>query len=218
MNEKMLLIDDHIMISEGIKSVLSLTDLNYEIECVESLEKAYKLLFENKDKTLYDLVSVDLSMPPYEIKNINCGKDLAYLIRKNLPNTKILILTGYCDSITLNQLLENVNPNGFIEKSDLKAEQIEYIFEQILNGVYFKSNQISILHDNYKITTKNFDNLDIQIIKLLSKGFSTKSLPEKLPLSLSAIKKRKQKIKVELNIEYGNDENLIKEAIKLKII
>ncbi len=218
MSLKILLVDDHIMIVEGIKNILSYSKFITEIKCVDSIEKAYNLVVENNKINNFDLISIDLSMPPYIDKNIENGTNLAKLIRKNYPRIIIIILTGFSDGKTINELFVKINPNGFIEKSDLKGEDIITIFEQIISGKNYVSKRILLDQENFKINNELFDYLNLEIIQFLSNGFSTKSISEKLPLSLSAIKKRKQKIKQLLNIENGNDEDIVLEAIKRKII
>ena len=71
-----------------------------------------------------------------------------------------------------------------------------------------------------EITSKDLylDNYNRQIIFLLSKGVKSKSLPNYLPLSMSAIDKRKAQIKDYFLIEKGNDEDIIREAKKLDLI
>lgn len=218
MSLKILLVDDHIMIVEGIKNILSYSKRFTEIKCVDSIEKAYHLIFENNKINNFDFISIDLSMPSYVDKNIENGASLAKLIRKNYPEIKIIILTGFSDSKTISELFNKISPNGFIEKSDLKGDDVINIFEQIDSGKNYFSKRILNNIENFKINNELFDYLNLEIIQFLSKGFSTKSISEKLPLSLSAIKKRKQKIKQTLNIENGNDEDIVLEATKRKII
>lgn len=64
----------------------------------------------------------------------------------------------------------------------------------------------------------NWDEYDYQILELLSKGEKTNALTEFIPLSLSAIEKRKATIKKQLLLDGGNDKELIQEAIKRGLI
>ncbi len=218
MSLKILLVDDHIMMVEGIKNILHYSKMIIDINCVDSIEKAYNLVFENNKNNNFDLISIDLSMPPYIDKNIENGASLAKLIRKDYPQIKIIILTGFSDGKTIYELFEKLSPDGFIEKSDLKGDDVINIFEQIVCGENYFSKRILNNLENFKKNNELFDYLNLEIIQFLSKGFSTKSISEKLPLSLSAIKKRKQKIKQALNIENRNDEDIVLESIKRKII
>ncbi|HYD91891.1 MAG TPA: response regulator, partial [Flavobacterium sp.] len=63
--------------------------------------------------------------------------------------------------------------------------------------------------DNYKL-----DNYDKQILMRLSEGIQTKNIPNYVPLSLSAIEKRKAQMKNMLLQGRGGDDHELIEAIK----
>ena len=63
--------------------------------------------------------------------------------------------------------------------------------------------------DNY-----NLDNYDKQILMRLSEGILTKNIPNYVPLSLSAIEKRKARMKNMLLEGQGGDDYELIEAIK----
>jgi DNA-binding NarL/FixJ family response regulator len=218
MSKKILLVDGHEFLLEGIKLLLSDSKTITQIFTDNTLKKAYEFIFSNKDCSKVDAVCIDLSMPEFKEKNIKNGQDLAFLIRKNYPQLKIVILTGSCCDQIYTEISRSIKPNGFIEKSDLKASEIEIIFEKILNGENYESENILDVSKNCDLRFKIMDEINIKIITLLSKGISTKTMEKVLPISLSAIKKRKRKIKQILEIETGNDEDIIKEAFVRKII
>jgi hypothetical protein len=58
------------------------------------------------------------------------------------------------------------------------------------------------------------DEINRKILYLLSNGVKTRSLPEHINLSMSAIEKRKKQLKLLFSIDNGKDEALINEARK----
>ena len=56
------------------------------------------------------------------------------------------------------------------------------------------------------------DIFDKQILYQLGKGIKTKDIPQYVPLSLSAIEKRKQNIRELLEVTGGSDIDIIREA------
>jgi hypothetical protein len=58
------------------------------------------------------------------------------------------------------------------------------------------------------------DEVNRKILHLLAQGMKTRSLPEHINLSMSAIEKRKKQLKLLFSIEDGKDESLIQEARK----
>jgi len=62
------------------------------------------------------------------------------------------------------------------------------------------------------------DEINRKILYHLSKRVKTKNLVNHVPLSLSAIEKRKSDIKMILGVENADDEELLKKAKKLGFI
>jgi hypothetical protein len=61
----------------------------------------------------------------------------------------------------------------------------------------------------------NWDDYDSKILQLIAQGEKTINLPKFIPLSLSAIEKRKANIKKQLVLNLGSDKELIDVATNL---
>ncbi len=131
---------------------------------------------------------------------------------------KIIFISGNYDPLILKRIAEYICPEGLIDKIDLNQNNLANIFNLIIAGERYRSETIKkTIGDN--VAQKDFfDNIDIRILLLISQGIKTKNLNQYIPLTTSAIEKRKKKIKFELGINNGNDEDLIREAKKLQII
>ena len=208
---KILLVDDHKMTTDFYKEVLGQNLIDSpEINSCNSLEDAYYFLFNQKNNLVLDYVILDLSMPAFEIKKIYSGEDLALLIREHFPLIKLIIITGYSDVLRTGAILKNINPEGFIAKSDIGHDDFISAFKKITNNEIYRSQSIIKLFKPKKVDVIYFDKWNTQIILLINNGIKTKNLPQHLPLSINAIDKRKAKIKMLLGIESGNDEDLIR--------
>lgn len=64
----------------------------------------------------------------------------------------------------------------------------------------------------------NWDNYDNEILILISQGVKTINLPNYIPLSMSAIEKRKANIKDQLLKGKGSDKDLVSKAKKNWIV
>lgn len=217
---KILMVDDHPSMIEGYKIILSYNDLGYEIETTSAFncKDAYDVIVNPSKKNYFDIVFLDYSLPPYEEKNINNGEDLALLIKKQSPITKIVILTSHIETLILYNIIKRVSPNGLLVKSDFTADELLKAFEAIINEEIYNSATVKsslkelLSKDNY------LDDFNRQMIALLSQGIKTKNLPQHMNLSMSSIEKRKVQIKLYLNIEKGTDEDIIREAKKRGLI
>jgi two-component system response regulator NreC len=217
MPKNILLVDDHKMITEFCYNTLTNSNIKFNIRISNTLEDAYHEIFSNASETI-DLILLDLSMPPYIEKKINNGLDLAKVIRKEYPNIKIIIMTAFINLDDLQCLLKDVYPDGLLEKADINPANFNTVIIEIINGKIYKSK--SILNTLEESTSKEnfFDTTNIKIIKFIQQGILTKNIPLYLPITLSAVKKRKLKIKKILNVEFGNNEDIVREAKKRKII
>ncbi len=218
MEVTVLMVDDHPPIIEGYKSILSYNPYGYGVNTVaaHSCESAYKLI--SSTTIPFDLVMIDITLPPYESQNIYSGEDLIPVIRKYLPDAKIMILTSHSESIILFKILKECQPNGLLVKSDFLAEEFSEAFDLIIRGENYHTITVRNLKQDFNETIKVWDSYNRQILYLLSRGLQTKSLSEHLNLSKSAIDKRKAIIKDFLGIEKGTDEDIIREARKQGLI
>lgn len=216
MKVKVLIVDDHPSMIEGYKVILSYNSFGYEPEFDSAFdcETAYKLLKKN----VYDVVFLDYSLPAYEEESIQSGADLGKILRKLHPTTKIVILTSHSEAILLYDLINSINPEGVLVKSDFTADDLQNAFDKILNGQIYKSITADKAIKELISKDTYLDTHNRKIITLLAEGIKTKNLPQYINLSISAIEKRKMQIKIYFGIEKGNDEDILREAKKMGLL
>jgi two-component system response regulator NreC len=219
MELKLLIIDDHSLLIDGYKAILSTNSFGYNFTVAEAnnCEIAYKII-TNLGATPFDVVFIDIKLPPFNEQKIYSGEDLALLVRKQLPSTKIIILTSHDEAFVLQKIIANINPEGLLVKSDFTSAEFLTALNKIIEGEHYYSSSVKKLEFKKLSKNKLFDNYNIQIIMLLDKGIKTKNLQEYLHLSASAIDKRKSAIKTYFGIEKGTDEDIIREARKQGLI
>lgn len=113
---RILVADDHEVIRRGVRALLA-AGRNCEIcgEAVDgqdAVEKAHKLH--------PDLIIMDVSMP-----NLN-GLEATRVIRRNLPDTQILILTQHDSQEMMRQAL-NAGARGFVVKSSVAHDLLNAV-------------------------------------------------------------------------------------------
>lgn len=209
-----LIIDDHHSIIEGYKNVLS-KNKNYKLRILKanSCDQAIKAINKAKNSNPFDLIFIDIQLPSSQDGTITSGEDLAQLISNEFPQTKIIISTMFDSSHRLNNIIKTVPHHGILIKSDSTAKIILKAFDTVLQGKFFYSKTVEKIKNKIISNHEVLDNYDIKIIYYLSKGVKTKNLIKYIPLSLSAIEKRKNYIKKLFNIN-GDDEQLLIEAKK----
>ena len=214
-----ILIDDHPITIDAYINILSMQENNeavIEFTTAYSCREAYKKITTtyNSQKT-FQVAFVDISLPPYDAKQIYCGIDLAMLIRRHFPACKIIFLTMHSEGLIVKKAMEQINPDGFILKNDIDTKYLLTAYKSIIGGDTYYSPSISKINNDNKL---NFDTIDCHILELISKKIKTKDMPEHLNLSLSAIEKRKATIKNKLLKDKGTDIEIIEQAEKRGLI
>ena len=217
-----LIVDDHPMTVDSYSNILSVSNFQERTpnfirsyNCEDAYKKIFFYLNQN---TTIDLALLDISLPPYIELNIENGVDLASLIRKKFPNCKIVLLTMHGEPLAVDKIIKDINPEGFVSKNDINFELFPIICKKIINGEMYKSRTIIESQKELLDRNINWDKHDSQILILISKGIKTVNLPNYIPLSMSAIEKRKANIKGQLLMGKGSDSDLISIAKKLGLI
>ncbi|NMH87203.1 response regulator [Flavivirga algicola] len=215
---KILMIDDHPMIIEGYQNTLLFTkkesqelDIDIANNCDEAIAYMDKSI---ENETPYDVLFVDISLPPSADGLMNSGEDLAEYARRILPRSKIIILTMFNESFRIHNIIKTIDPEGFLIKSDLTSSELASAFQAVLNNPPFYSGTVSS-HIRKTITSDLvIDDKNRKILHLLSQGVKTKNLASHLDISLSAVEKRKKHLREIFEVSDGQDETLLNEARK----
>jgi len=210
-----LMVDDHPIIIEGYQNVLMATkqdDQTLHIDTANNCDEAVSMIVKASKKYPYHVCFFDISLPASEDGKYASGEDLALLAKKLMPRAKIVILTMFNETFRIHNIIKEIDPHGFLIKSDLTSMELADGFQQILKSPPYYSSTVS----NYLKKTVSsdiyVDDINRKILHLLSQGIKTRSLNEYIDISTSAIEKRKKQLKILFSIVDGKDETLIKEA------
>ncbi|RNC87731.1 MAG: DNA-binding response regulator [Winogradskyella sp.] len=209
---KILMVDDHPIIIEGYMNVLMATktdNQNLIIDTANNCDMAEIMINRAAKGIHYDVCFFDISLPPSQDGRYTSGEDLAKLAKTMLPAAKIIILTMFNESFRIHNIIREINPDGFLIKSDLTSMELADAFQHILKSPPYYS---STVHNYVRQTLTSeiyVDDINRKILYLLSQGIKTKSLLEHISLSMSAIEKRKKQLKLLFSVEDGKDETLL---------
>ncbi len=215
---KILIIDDHPSIIEGYKSIFYTKYSPEELLIAIALNCESAFLTLTKHQHEFDLILLDLELPPFPQEKLFSGEDLAMLIRKQNKQTKIIILTSHTEAFVLYNISKKINPEGILVKSDFKPDELLHAMQLVLEENYYYSATVKNAIKEVAVRNDALDSYDRRIILLLSKGIKTKNMPEHMGITLSAIDKRKAQIKVFFDIQKGNDEDILREAKKRGLV
>ncbi|WP_125718145.1 response regulator [Flavobacterium ustbae] len=212
--KNILIVDDHPFIIEGYKNAITrynTKQYEFSISQAHDCKSGYDII-ENNNSTRFDIAFLDISMPPYEEKEIFSGEDLARLLLKKMPSCKIILLTMYTELLKIKTIIRTIQPNGLIIKNDLTFDELLLAFDRVIkNEKYYSQSVVKMLNQ----TTHNaieIDQYDKQILIHLEKRSSIDEMLQNIPISLNAIEKRKKHLKELLKIKNDSDQDLVKEA------
>ena len=210
---KILMTDDHPMIIEGYQNTLIATKKHNQELIIDIATNCDESLFLiNKSIALgepYHVYFFDISMPPSKDGKIKSGEDLAMLVRKKSPTSKIVMLTMFDESYRIHSIINNINPEGFLIKSDITSRELASAFQAVLNNPPFYSGTVNQSIKKAKTSNIDIDEVNHKILHLISKGIKNKDIAVVMEFSLSSIEKRKKHLKELFKVGDGNDHKLI---------
>lgn len=215
------MIDDHPLNLEGYKKVLldnRSKDLNLIIDTANSCDEADEKLEQFEHGRFYDLVFLDIGLPPSSDGKLLSGEDLGKKIKESCPDSKLIVLTMFNESVRLLSILKSLNPEGFLIKSDVTPVEFLQAFDHVINGKRYSSHTVNEVMRQQLTNDFDLDKTDREILLRLSEGVKTKELPNLIPISLTAIEKRKKAMREILEVEDVRDISLINKARKLGFI
>lgn len=172
-----LLVDDHTIVTDGLKALLD-GDSAY---VVKGGAANGQIAIEMLRILKIDLVLMDIDMPVLN------GIEATKIIKKEMPEKKIIMLTMHDEKAMIKMMLD-IGADGYLLKNSGKAEIIKAI-ENVMAGEQYYSDEVtSVLletktsKDELGIISELTDR-EIQIIKLIADGLSNKEIGEKLFIS-----------------------------------
>jgi DNA-binding NarL/FixJ family response regulator len=215
-----LIIEDQEMMIEGYKGIFFFYKEIYDAKITEAnnCEEAYNLITNKENNSLYQVVILDYSLKAFPEKKVFNGLDLGVLIRDNMPNAKIIMITSHYESIKLFEIVKKIQPNGLLIKHDYKAKLLIDAVKTVLDNETYYSPEAKESIKQPLFTTGALDKIDREIIVLIAEGLQISSIAKKLNASDDTIKKRKSKIKDLLGILKGSDEDILRECRALGLI
>ncbi|HBF87686.1 MAG TPA: DNA-binding response regulator [Bacteroidales bacterium] len=213
---KIILVDDHQIVRDGIKSLLS---DNSEIEIIGEAKDAHEFFDILKTK-IPTMVLLDISLPTMS------GIEISKILAVEYPQIKILMLSMYTsEDFIFNALKAGIH--GYLPKNTTRKELLLAINE-IYNGNEYFSKAISdtILKSYVKSAKQgnsvsddkmsSLSNREREILLYVVEGMSNPSIAQRLSISIRTVETHKTSIMRKLDLNSTVD--LVKFAIKNKII
>lgn len=215
---KILMVDDHPIILEGYKKILldnRSADLGMKIETANSCEEANTKIESSLGGLNYDIIFLDIGLPPSMDGEFLSGEDIGKKIRKVSPNSKLAVLTMFVENLRLLAIFKNLKPEAFMVKSDVSTSEFLEAFDCLLQGRTYSSQTIQDLMRKQIVNDYDITKTDREILLHLSRGLKSKDIPKVVPLSLASVEKRKKFMREIFEVEDTRDITLLNRAKEL---
>jgi two-component system, NarL family, response regulator NreC len=209
---RILICDDHILFSEGVKAILR-PETSMEIvgEAKDGRQAVEKVKELDPDLVLMDVQMPDLS-----------GFEATRRVLAIKPNLKVLMLTMHDEEQLVARCLE-AGAAGYIVK-DAPSTQLIYAIETVMKGerylspVVLKKVVSGYVHNSPRPQT-SYDRLsprEREILKLLAEGRSIKEIAVQLNVSVKTVDVHKYNLMRKIDVHDRSE--LIRYAIQKRLI
>jgi DNA-binding NarL/FixJ family response regulator len=152
------------------------------------------------------------------------GIEAAKRIRKDLPKTKILILSMYSHEHYISELLET-GISGYLLKDSSGRDIINAIHAAMKDETFLSPSISKMVVDRYLSSSKSspreerfkqLSDREREVFQLIAEGHSTKKIADMLCISMSTVKSHRGKIMEKLGVD--NPVHLVHLAIQLGLV
>jgi DNA-binding NarL/FixJ family response regulator len=194
-----LLADDHTIVREGIRKLL---ELEKDLQIVGEAEDGRQAVALVK-KLRPAVVLMDIAMPLLN------GLEATRQIRKDVPDTKVLILSAISHAAFVKQVSE-LGAAGFLLKQSSSAVLATAIREVQKGNTFFSPAVVKHLPgrnpkspDRGKQFNKKSNHLssrEVEVLQLIAEGQPNKQVAAELGVSFKTVDKHRQHLMGKLNI------------------
>ncbi|MBK9222338.1 MAG: response regulator transcription factor [Saprospiraceae bacterium] len=210
MKLKLILADDHHLVRQGFKALLSEMP---EIEIIGEASNGEQVLQLLRTGKLADIILMDVEMP------ILGGLETTEKIMKDFFGVKVIIISMLNDKAIIESAYEK-GAKGFLFKNTTLPELQEAI-KSVASGENYFSHEVAnvLLQKRPKDQSSLLSHLtdrEIEILKLIAEGFSSTEIGTKLFISPRTVDTHRNNLIQKLNV--NGIVGLVKFAFQNKLI
>ncbi len=213
-----VLVDDHLLFAEGMKSVLNSVEEVESMSVASNSKELFVLLYQIKP----DLLLLDLNLED------ESGLELVAKVKKEFKGTKIMVLTSYDDPKYVKKAFKN-GVDGYMLKSSKKNDMITGIREVVAGEVYFgegvslpnvhsnlTKGKSSFEADDRFVQKNNLTKREVEILSLIGEALSNKEIADQLFISDQTVSVHKKNLMRKLSV--NSTASLVKIAFQSRLV
>lgn len=207
---KILVVDDHAMMRDGIRALLSIYD---DVEIVGEASEGREAI-EKVGELAPDVAIMDIAMPGMD------GLEATRRIRKKNPTVKVLVLTQYDNKEYILSAIK-AGATGYVPKRALGSELVSAIRAVHRGESFLYPSAATALIEDYRQQAEGepYDRLtarEREILKLVAEGHTSREIADMLSINLKTVLGHRTKIMEKLDLR--NRTELIKYAMRKGLV
>jgi len=210
---RVLLVDDHRLIRESYRAILSLEpDIKVAGEAADGLQAV-----QAANELQPDVVIMDVTMPAMG------GIEATRLIKESLRHTRVLCMSMHTNPRLVSSMI-NAGASGYVVKTCKSSELVNAI-RTVANGGTYIAKEVSSIIAARENTNANpdhhlFEQLSRRqkdVLRLIADGHETKAIAKELAVSEKTVFVHREKLMQKLGIESvaGLTKYAIREGISI---
>ena len=207
---KVLIADDHTIVREGLKKILSNVP---EVESIEEAGNGQEVI-NMVAKTKFDIIILDISMPG------KSGLEVLKELKQKNPKLTVLILSVQPEEQYAIRALKS-GASGYISKSSASDELVnairtvhaggKYITQEIAEKLIYEIEDDTVTPAHEKLSDREY-----QVMCMISSGKTIREIADYLCLSVKTVSTYRVRILEKMKLK--NNSELTFYAIKNKLI
>lgn len=200
---RLILADDHVLVRQGLKSLLESEGFIVVAEAADGREAVRLVRTENPDVAV-----LDISMP-----HVN-GLSAALELCRTAPHLRVIVLTQHDEQQYVSEALR-CGVRGYVLKNQAARDLVQAIRSVCRGEVYLSPGVAGAIAAAYGAPRPDAAPLSVrerQVLQLIAEGDSTKKIAARLGISAKTVESHRTKLMQKLAIH--DTASLVRYAIR----
>jgi DNA-binding NarL/FixJ family response regulator len=205
---RVVLADDHVLVRQGLRSLLEREKFQVVAEASDGQE-----LIRLAETHHPDIAVLDISMPT--LNGIEAARELG----RSSPQTKAILLTQHEEEQYIHEALE-VGVKGYVLKSQVASDLIHALQQVSRGGIYLSPGVSRAVVDAYRSKSERpsdpLSGRERQVLQLIAEGKSTKDVASLLGISVKTAESHRSRLMQKLDIH--ETASLVRYAVRRGLV
>lgn len=205
---RVVLADDHVLVRQGLRSLLEREKFQVAAEASDGQE-----VIRLTEELHPDIAVIDISMPT--LNGIDAARELA----RSCPKTKAILLTQHEEEQYVHEALQ-AGVRGYVLKSQVASDLVNAIQQVSRGGFYLSPGVSQAVVEAYRSRSERpadpLSSRERQVLQLIAEGKSTKDVASLLGISVKTAESHRSRLMQKLDIH--ETASLVRYAVRRGLV